>query len=298
MAGTIGLLVASPYWLSIIRNQGPGLFWNAFSAQQTPASNSLPFPSWLAPLFNFTASGALYPFVWDFIIFSGVLWAVFKRQWWLPIWFLALGNIPREGWWMASVPASILAGFGIGEFWQPFLTSTSKGLSWLERGLIYISLAIFIPAYLLLNVRGIITQELVRDYNRAQWSAAIEAMRWAKQNTPTDRRFLVLSAVQVREWAPQLMERTVLNVPQGAEWEPEKYQQIRAFEEQVNDCNDVTCFQGELESITDDPQITLFVEKSLLTDHPSAKRFNQVGFEVLWQNSGVVIGRFPSTVQP
>ncbi|OGO41811.1 MAG: hypothetical protein A2W36_06575 [Chloroflexi bacterium RBG_16_58_14] len=298
VAGVIGVLVASPYLVSVIQYHGAGLFWNILRTESSSPMNNHPFPGWLSPIFNFNASGALYPFIWDFIAFSGLIWAVFRRQWWLPLWYLAMFMVPREGWWTASIPASLLVGFGVTEIWFPFTLAAGKGLSLIERAIIYPALAILFCAYALINVKAIISQDIVKGYDREHWVDTIEAAEWVKTSTPADSRFIVMIEREAMEWTPYLMQRTVLNTPYGAEWEPDELRKISALGDDLGDCSNLPCIRQAVTKFTSQPNWYGFLRKRGMGGLSNPERVQEAGFELIWENREVVIVRFTGIAHP
>ncbi len=296
--GVIGLLVASPYLFSLVQNHGTGVVWDVLQAESSSPASNLPFPRWLTPIFNFNASGAPYPFIWNFLVFSGMIWAVFKRQWWLPLWYFLMFAVPREGWWMASIPASFAVGIGMVEFWIPFTSSALKNISGLERGILYAVLAVLFFAYALINVRAIIFEDVIEGYNREYWVNTVEAAQWIKMSTPEDSRFIVMLDKEAEEWAPHLMQRTVLNVAQGAEWEPDKLPQISQLEDDLGDCSDLPCVQQAVEKFTPSPHWYGLLNTRGMQGLSDSEGLQQAGFEVVLELGELVIVRYARVPLP
>lgn len=290
-AALVAAVATSPYWLAVVSNHGIGLFWNVVVAQQDPPNPSVPFPPLLVPLLEFRSSLAPFPSIWGLLIVSGFVWALFRRHAWLPVWLLALILIPREGWWMSSVPASLLVGFGVSKVWGPFIASSFEVQKIWKRVFVSIVLAVILAGYVLINTYALIIPEYVRGYNRSQWLGDLEAMRWVAENTPEDSRFVVLADWQLTEWTAHVMKRTVVNIPQGTEWEPEKYELIIKFQGRVDDCRDLSCVLPNIERITDEENVYLYIQKKSFPDLFKAGRSLGSEFEFLWKNKYVLIGR-------
>jgi hypothetical protein len=290
-AGVVATVATSPYWLAVISNHGIGLFWHVVLAQQDPSNPSVPFPPLLIPLLEFRSSLAPFPSIWGLMILSGFIWALFHRHIWLPVWLLALILIPREGWWMSSVPASLLAGYGASKVWGPFITSSLEMQKIWKKVLVFILLAVILAGYVLINTYSLLIPQYVRGYDRSQWIGDLEAMRWVSENTPKDSRIIVLADNQLTEWTAHVMKRTVLNIPQGAEWEPEKYKQITIFQGRTDDCRDLACVLPNVKRITDEGHVYLYIQKKSFPDLFKAGMSLGSEFEFLWKNKYVLIGR-------
>jgi hypothetical protein len=291
LAGITGLLVSSPYWLAVLYNHGIQIYVNTLFTQYQNG-DSLPILYRIASLFDFNISGTLYPFFWSFIIFSGFIGAIFRGQWWLPIWFLAFYFIPREGGWLCAIPASLLASYGITEIWTPIAASATKKISWLQKVAILACLGIMILAYIFTTTVTTIVGPIAANYRQADWSQRLEAMQWVKANTPLEGRFIVHGTSELSEWSAHLMRRVVLNVEQGSEWDPQKSKMIKDFNHQINDCLDAACIRQNLKEITSEPQVYLILEKKGMGNLPNQMKLKQDGFEVLWENRTVLVGRF------
>ena len=88
---------------------------------------------------------------------------------------------------------------------------------WAAFGLIGFSL--ILQAFELINFQ-------VRDENWSLKSTQVEELRRARELIPTDGPVIVLGNGGLREWAPYLLQREVLNTEFGLEWQPAEYREI------------------------------------------------------------------------
>ena len=304
--GLLGVAVAiagaasSPYWLTVIANHGVMIFVDTVVDQHEAR---LPAP-WMIitefPEIQDFVSGAPAPFffparsryLWDVAILGGVVWALFRRQWALLVWFVVLFSIPREGRWLAAIPAALLAGIGIAAAFGPFLVR--PGQSYLRKvGQVAIvgGSALLLGMYVIF-IPIVTIRDMVTVLYRGPSYDAVAGMEWAMENTPAESKFIVLAHEQVKEWTPQVARRTVLNITYGAEWEPEELKRINWLEVLLNACADFDCIQAAVTEMMGYDEVYLYAERGRLSRLRSGSRTK---FELMWENSEVAIGRLIST---
>jgi hypothetical protein len=295
LLGATGLLAAaaaSPYWLTVIEHHGIGVILDSFIGQHghllTAAKEAL------GRLAAFGVSGGQFPFWWDTLVFGGALWALIRRHWALVAVFVTLLSVPREGVWMVAIPAALLAALGIAEFFLPLLIDMSKSrLSQAAQVGVIGGIAVSFSVYALIN--PILTLYTLVNNNEGLSPATVEAMEWARDNTPEASVFVVLSRPQVKEWIPHVSRRTVLNMPFGSEWEPEEGKRIAALEALLSDCVDFDCVHAAVKQTMGYDQLYMFIDRNQLSDlelmSACTKTAGIASFELIWQNSETAIGR-------
>jgi hypothetical protein len=287
MAGLIAVVVSSPYWLTVIIHHGLRVFVISFSEQHHGFSGL----GTLEALLEFQMTGA--KFLCNFFLFCGIAWAVLRRRWVLLAWFIVLYSIPREGEWMASVPAAILAGLGATEAFAPPLVEIVRRYGRMTE------VAILIGALVLSVVGSAYLQVNERIQRHAISPEAISAMKWVEANTPSDGTFVVLvDNNPVLEWAPRIMQRTVLNVSYGTEFAVEagKRSRIKKLDKKLDACSDFECIQSALLSSGVFPSlgppstcsVYLFVSHDLLSVLTSSA--GEAAFELMWENDEIGVG--------
>ena len=293
-----GLVVSSPYWLTVIARHGSGVFLDPFIAEHASLLGSL-----YAVLLNFVhfevfqVSGSkfntgTFPLLSDSILLVGALWALFHRHIPLLVWFVIIFHIPRESSWLIATPAALLIGFGASEVLIPLLANLSrKRFPRTQRLISNGIIAILLISYALL-MPTLTVKALVRNHSGLS-QASIAAMEWAKQNTPHDATFVVMSRDQVLEWMPNLARRTVVNTPYGAEWEPEERTQAKRLNRALDGCSDIGCVSQEIKRMTSYDEIYLYLDNARLVNltKESDVSTDQVRLEVLFENSEATIGR-------
>jgi hypothetical protein len=285
-AGLTAFLTSSPYWLTVITNHSPQIFLSSLGAQRRVAFNL-----WeTAVQSQFTG----HAFLWNAMLFLGMTWALVTGRWPLVAWAIVLRVIPREGWWMASIPRGLLIGFGATEVFASRLVGAArKHKRSVETFVLILGLVLLIvhPVY-----------KVVADKigTTDSYPEAVAAMEWVRANTPQDARFIVMVNNNVLEWSPRVMQRTVLNENFGTEFTPEKHHNITEFKQRLSDCRDFDCIQSTLVSsdVVSSSQARSYLERGiyLLISKPHLAKLvdssqdGQTAFGMVWNNSGLAVG--------
>ena len=190
-----------------------------------------------------------------------------------------------------------MAGMGTAEFFVPLLTDTGKArFSPAGQVLVIGGLALLLTTYALIN--PILEVHALIGNDEGVSSATIEAMEWGRDNTPEEGVFIVLSRPQVKEWAPHILRRAVLNMPFGSEWEPEERKRIARLEELLGHCLDFDCVYSSVVQTMKYDQVYMYVDRDRLIALASmsacVKSSGTASFELMWQNGETAIGRLTS----
>lgn len=288
--GAIAMAMSSPYWATVATRHGIQVFVSSVVGQHGNLLGAI--PRTLAKLAHFRVSSyAPYHLLWDMTILAGVVWTLLHRRWAILAWFIVLFSIPRESVWMAPIPAALLAGIGFTEVFRPLLTDLWKSsrLHKPEQSLIAGGAVLLLGMYILVNPFHAIRSAVEEEGLTPQ---AITAMKWVKENTPAESKFVVLSREQVKEWFPQIARRTGLNLVYGSEWEPEEHNQIKKLNELLDTCRGPICIQLSVAETIGYDEVYLYMHKDLLSELEASGGRDSI-LELLWENSEVVIGRIP-----
>jgi dolichyl-phosphate-mannose-protein mannosyltransferase len=230
------LLLASPWWISVISTHGLSPFLAALSAAGQDSPSPL-MRFFLVLRFEFTDEPYL-PFV-AILAVIGIFVKIEERKPLYLVWMLTHYLLePRGGSLYMTLPLAMLAGEGlertlksIARRPQPLPDNGEAGW-WKSRAargfgallLLYLILGAYVAGY------GIYSQYTLTP-------SQIQAMTWARTNTRTDSRFIVISnhnalADPVSEWLPALAERASLATVFGREWVNDK-----RFGEQIQEYN-------------------------------------------------------------
>ena len=313
LTGVVAVLLSAPYWLTVAARHGVTIYTKSVGAQyDTSYLNEL-----LQTLNTYHAwPGA----AWDVLIFAGLLLAI-RRRWWALIvpWIGMTVGVPREGKWMIAMPGAILAGMALAEILQ---SPHPKSLSQEERDLQKSRFpsflwkktyrALFSPSTLgrgsepevregvrakTLAILGLIALLLLApiiavrnqvDYNAKSLVTHdhIDALTWADANLPADAVFVILSNNTVIEWSPQIVRRTVLNVPYGTEFEPDEARRVHTLQGLLKRCTSGECVRNSVGAVG------LVVESLyVLVDADGADRVADGGITVLHAQGDVHIAR-------
>ena len=230
MTGMIGLLVSSPYWLTIIQYHEFGGLMTAFLGQQDASSfiNQVRYMITFKPadMLTFIGDEGIYGFLFDWLAFAGLIWALLNQQKFQVLIFFAFWIIPREGSWLVAIPAAWLAATGIIQivlplFQKAFLPRAPSLRLPLAPGILAMILVILAVAGAVISVYDLENQT---DMNIS--AAAIETLQQERQIIPADAHVLIVGNPALREWAPALLEREVLNCEFGLEWQPAELKQV------------------------------------------------------------------------
>ena len=260
LTGMTGLLVSAPYWLTIIRHNEFGGFTTTFLTQQDASSflNQIRYMITFKPadMITFVGDEGIYGFLFDWLVFAGLVWAVLNKQAFQVLIFFAVWLIPREGCWLVAIPAAWLAASGIVHLVWPLLqkafsTSGANNKPPLAPGVLALILGLLI-------VDGSVNtlHDLQNQPELEISAAATETLRRERQIIPPDAHVLITGNAALREWAPALLEREVLNCEFGLEWQPEELRQVYLINDAI-DANDLTAAMAVVHGYSGDSRLWL-----------------------------------------
>ena len=228
------LLVSLPYSLPVLLHHGPDIIIGPLAGQHEgnwllgPLTRLLSFSVLWSPEQAFAAKIA---------VVAGMAHETLKRRWWIGVLLIVCLLIPREGAWMASIPASTLAGVGVVwlvRMWLDPLLSAGRRME---------AIAPVVLALVALVVLGISAAGYKVYQEATTGSRTPDGFRGALAAStsvlPADAK--VLTLVDSEDWSPFLMQRTVLNMPYGAEWQPTELIAIEDFQRAARSCASLAC---------------------------------------------------------
>lgn len=288
LALVLTIVLTSVYWYPVIQHHGLNLFIESFSGQH-PATD---LSKLITDLLQANFSRARYPIIWNGLLFAGLLSVLYtKRAFWV-LWLVLLYLIPGEGGWLASIPASFIISHGIWYFYEEVFTKrNAHSLSPVFKNSLLIATAALFVGYVSVNVQH--TSKEVRELSRPNDSkVTLQASKWIQQYSAPDENIIILAS-HLREWTPRLMQRTVLNVPQGTEWEPETAKKIEGYNAYIGRCNDHHCLAHAANKYFNVQNFIVYLhpeEKfAFLNDNIVTEAMH---YEKLYDADGVLIGRF------
>lgn len=266
LAAITALLVSAPYWLTVMLNHGRGIFIIPVLAQYDRDAKKPYLQALLDSLtaFNLTEDG--WAFLWNTVIFLGLLWLCLRGRFALPLAFFALFSIPRENTWLVALPASLLFACGLVDFITRVVANPltaenpeSAGKKQSEDGQKNLrdlgalsdkdgqsfpfirgwKSKVLVGILILIGARAIqqsfdLRQALIAD---KQWKISAEQVQLLQKNRniiPKNASVLVLGNDALLEWSPVLLEREVVNTKFGLEWQPNELQRVYNLNQELS----------------------------------------------------------------
>jgi hypothetical protein len=239
LTGLISFLVSAPYWLAIIQRHELGGFSTAFLSQQDASAllNQVRYLITFKPadMITFVSDEGIFGFLFDWLIFAGLIWAILNKQVFQVVILLAVWLIPREGSWLVAIPAAWLAALGLVHLVLPLIQKAFSTLGTnkkppLAPGLLALILILLIIGNALFALNDLQNQpELLIN------PEVLKTLNQGRQLIPADAHILVAGNGALREWAPALLEREVLNCEFGLEWQPEELKQVNLINDAIAD---------------------------------------------------------------
>jgi len=260
LTGLTGLLVSAPFWQTIIRHNEFSGFTTTFLAQQDASAfyNQIRYIITFKPadMLTFVGDEGIYGFLFDWLVFAGLIWAVLHKHAFQAALFIGVWLIPREGSWLVAIPASWLAASGIVHLvWpliqKPFLTRSANKRPPLAPGLLAL--------ILVLLSMGSAINALYDLQNQPELfisAAMVETLRLEQQIIPANAHVLIAGNGALREWAPALLEREVLNCEFGLEWQPDELKQVYLINDAIN-ANNLPAAMAVIQGYSGDSRLWL-----------------------------------------
>ena len=206
LVGAGAIVVAAPWWLTVVARFGISPFTAAASASRTddlivPAIGTLlRWNAWNEPLFPLVSALAL----------AGLAISVARRDLLPALWIVALAFLlPGPFQMLSAIPLALLAGIAVAAASTlPIAARPARVIA--TTGVAYLTVAAMLAFVGVLE--GLPADERV-------------AMRWVAAETPPGARVLVVTERSwgmdaAGEWLPALGQRASVVVPQGADWLP------------------------------------------------------------------------------
>jgi hypothetical protein len=130
-----------------------------------------------------------------------------------------------------------------------------------------------------------------RDVDLQMEQRHMEALEWSRENLPPEARLFVLAPLNVIEWAPQIVRRETLNVEFGAEWEPDEYEAIMTFNQNVDECETILCLREQIEAFDASVDSAYVLIDAALNPELTAD-FERSGYTPKYNENRMVIVKF------
>lgn len=237
--------------------------------------------------------------VYTAVPFAAAAYLLFvRRDWLLPVWFVAAELLFQQPRFSYTVGAFALAAAGLDAVRRTSVLDRTGGrnVDWRAVGAAALILVGTVGGGAYLGYE----MSLVTDPSTPEFldDEAVAAMEWAAAETPEDATFVVLG--DAAEWFPASAERTILVGPWGVEWEgAESYEpQLDAYTN-VSNCQNVACVEETTATVGANPDY-VYVPKGRYTVRGAGvvqfgtldRSFEQSPrWERAFENEGVVIYR-------
>ena len=236
LMGLFGIAFSAPYWLVVTRNFGAEIFLRPLAGQYNGAQTGFFLARFLKYILKFNLADGSIALFWNMLILLGMLWKTAKREYVLPAALFALALIPRENVWLVAFPAALLAASGMMEVLAPRVVEAFPLRRAAERRRV---LLLGAATLLVLGAGAILPgeQKLADEEMRLRGSE-IAAMNDARGALPPQSKVIVLGGETFKEWAPQILQREVVNEIYGLEWKPQELPRALALDESLeNACS-------------------------------------------------------------
>jgi hypothetical protein len=269
LTGLIGIVVSAPYWMTILLRHELGSFTSAFFSQQDASAllNQVRYLITFKPadMITFVSDEGIYGFLFDWLIFAGLIWAFLNKQGFQVVIFLAVWLIPREGSWLVAIPAAWLAALGIVHLVFPLIQKAFSSLGVNKRPPLAPGLLTIILVLLMIG-NAVFSLNDLKNQSELQISPdAIETLDQGRQLIPAGAHILIAGNGALREWAPALLEREVLNCEFGLEWQPEELKKVNLINDALAD-NDLATAMQVVRDYSGDTNLWLVGDPGLIDD--------------------------------
>lgn len=319
----VGLIIASPWWLTVVSIHGVDIFF-AGAGSQGSINNSL---SDLADLVRWFW-GSSYVLNWPAVFaLIGTVAMVSRGEWRLPAWLATpvFLLVPPHG----RLGILIVAPLGAVGF--IFILSALTGLDtdlpdmsvqWFSRptlsGMTFVlpdlsSKRVVAIMFIVLLVGPFISQNMVaasRTSSDSPLPVYVDAedrsaMEWIEDETAVDAQIAVFGGAS--EWLPYFTNRTSVIVKYGTEWlGQETFRRHESAQSQLGNCWNASCVNATLVKYEFAPEVDYvyvpygrFMSGRTATSIPPALHRSMVAnpqFTRVYRNSGVSIYKYNQTV--
>ncbi|WP_330632216.1 hypothetical protein [Halocatena halophila] len=303
-----GVVLAAPWWLTIADVHGVELFFTASSTH-----GGVGYFDWYRRLLK-TSTVPASPWPVVSLVAAGVL--VVRRRPAIPFWLVSVGFLTGRDEYLLVIGAMAIATAftdellpivnGVSVPWERSLTRNRvaewtgnriRSVSGESQGILTI-LALFClfvgtaygGATAMNYVDGTQSDPALPMYVQG---SDMKAAEWIKTHTHQEASFVVIG--DVAEWFPLISDRTSLIVPQGAEWNGQRTEQIE-LRSSISTCRTTVCLTNQLEAAELSPKY-IYLSRAGYHDDAAAFRWQSLGFSletdqsysIVYENDNVII---------
>jgi hypothetical protein len=256
-----GVVLSAPFWLTVMIQDGKGIFWVTFWAQHQGGLAAPFWPQLLEKSLAFEFVGGSYPFLWNVFIFVGLIGCITDGSLFLALSFLCLLVMPREGTWIMAIAASLLAGIGLVRYLVPLLNLNLRTFQnhRVSRAAKILGSCVFIGVALYNSVMSV--NALIQDH---QWEITAQQIRDLEnlgQEIPENSKVIVVGNEAFVEWTPYILRREVLNTTFGLEWQPTELERIHYLNEAIGASQNLESVFNTIHQFTPIQEVYLVISK-------------------------------------
>jgi len=288
IVGAVALAASSPYWLAVMLHHGPGVFTATASAEGGGPLKMIGRGMLYLGLIP-SACGGRFTAMPTLLVVAGIGWTIVNRRLWPWAALVLVSMVPRENTWLVSVPGLILAAIGLGEVVWPMTVAAGKPLRRMAGAALKGGVAALIVFTSAANLYVAFREDVV--WRPTVDREALGAMEWARNNTPDSARFIVIAHRHVLEWSPQIMRRTVLNVPYGAEWKPKLRKTLLELLPKWEELKSFAQIQHISTSVFGHEEVYVLLGQAKLREMFATSEPADVSVQRLWENDEYAIIR-------
>jgi hypothetical protein len=199
---------------------------------------------------------------------------------------MAFMLMPRE-FWIMSIPASLLAGYGIITLLDLLSSIPIANTNHLKVAVIW-TMILFFVIDSSFSLRYMI-DDVSYDISETQINELTQINRL--NLIPEDEFVIVSGNWGLIEWSPTILERTVINNPFGLEWLPDRNQVILHLNETLPQSNDPdSILSGIREAFNGINQVYIIANKSRLDELDNAPGRKTAVFETIQEFEDLGVG--------
>lgn len=244
-----GLLLSMPWWLSIVRAHGVGVFTSA-AGTHTGLFGGVErlLDQFVYPL----VTSAPVP-LFFLLAFGGGFYLLGKRRPFLPAWLVAAAVVIGKARFQ-FVPGSMMAAVFVIAMARAFAREYFPAREWRQAADVADATRTAVAAVILVAVvvgvmfgGAALPQAHHGSPSQPQFMTQTDAtaMSWVVTNTAPSTDFVVLG--DAAEWFPLLTNRTILVGPWGVEWRsPDRYQRQLSLFRTLSTCDSEACVTENL----------------------------------------------------
>lgn len=259
----LSTILTLPYWYNVVSNHGFAIFFESVIHQFNSSNQDFLFlvNYQIRSLLNFNFIYVDYSGIWNAFIVVSLFYLFSKKYFFIPITFLCINLIPRESIWITPILGSII--FGL--FFSLQNCFENKRIMFpLLISVLFLNSIFYMVDFIAINQKSGENLSLEE----------ISIMKEIKLKIPQNSKVIILGNEGFTEWFPFLVERTVMNVEYGTEFDSEKQEQISSYNNSIKDCLNMKCVRDLSNKTFGDDLYYFIVDKHRINNKFDIKELN------------------------